>query len=188
MPTWSITLALWTCALSTKPSVSTSRCRLRPFTFLPRSKRRFSPPTAVLLAPTGYPQRPRWALRISFQAHSQTFSEGSIDPLPATVDTPSSEVVVVEGRPTRELVRQEPPLATALHLQEVEDGIEDLAKSVDPGRPHPLGAGRWGSMYSHSASDRSVGYLLRDGSPNLVRMALRNRPDRLLPDGVPRYV
>jgi hypothetical protein len=27
------------------------------------------------------------------------------------------------------------------------------------GRPYPLGAGRWGSMYFHSASERSVGYL-----------------------------
>jgi hypothetical protein len=27
------------------------------------------------------------------------------------------------------------------------------------GRPCPLGAGMWGSMYFHSASERSVGYL-----------------------------
>jgi hypothetical protein len=34
IPSWSGTLALWALALRTKPSVSTSRCRLRPRTFL----------------------------------------------------------------------------------------------------------------------------------------------------------
>jgi hypothetical protein len=42
-------LALWTLALSTKPWVSTSKCRFLPFTFLPLpSYPRCSPPTPVV--------------------------------------------------------------------------------------------------------------------------------------------
>ena len=50
MPSWSGTLALWTFARSTRPSVSTSRWRFLPRTFLPPSYPRCSPPTAVVLA------------------------------------------------------------------------------------------------------------------------------------------
>jgi len=76
-------------------------------------------------------------LRISLQANPETFSQSTVDPLPAAIDAPFPEVVV-DGGPSREVVRQEPPLASG--LQEVEDGVEDLAKVV--GRPCPLGAGR----------------------------------------------
>jgi hypothetical protein len=40
------------------------------------------------------------------------------------------------------------------------------------GRPCPLGAGTWGSMYSHSASDRSVEYLF------LMRARVAKYPPR----------
>src|SRR3954467_909244 len=40
------------------------------------------------------------------------------------------------------------------------------------GRPCPLGRGRWGSMHSHSASDRSVGYLF------LMRARVAKHPPR----------
>src|SRR5215213_4099185 len=48
-PPWSGTFALCTLALSTKPSVSTSRCRFLPRTFLLASYPLCSPPTPVLL-------------------------------------------------------------------------------------------------------------------------------------------
>src|ERR687889_601573 len=40
------------------------------------------------------------------------------------------------------------------------------------GRPCPLGAGRWGSMYFHSASEISVGYLF------LMRARVAKQPPR----------
>src|SRR5215218_9101311 len=40
------------------------------------------------------------------------------------------------------------------------------------GRPCPLGRGRWGPMHSHSASDRSVGYLF------LMRARVAKHPPR----------
>src|SRR5215204_2858271 len=80
-------------------------------------------------------------LGISFGAHSQAFSEGPIDTLPGAVHAPSPEVVV-DGWPPGEVVGQEPPLATA--LQEVEDGIEDLAKTVSPRPSISLGGGHVG--------------------------------------------
>src|SRR5215210_3831800 len=49
-PSWSGTLALCTLALRTNPSVSTSRWRLRPRTFLPPSYPLCSPPTPLVLA------------------------------------------------------------------------------------------------------------------------------------------
>jgi hypothetical protein len=48
IPSRSKTLAAWTLTLITKPSVSTSKCRFLPFTFLPGSKPRSSPPTPVV--------------------------------------------------------------------------------------------------------------------------------------------
>lgn len=39
----------------------------------------------------------------------------------------------------------------------VKDGVEDLSrKGCTRGRPGALGAGRWGSIRVHSASERSV--------------------------------
>jgi hypothetical protein len=40
------------------------------------------------------------------------------------------------------------------------------------GRPNPLGEGRWGFMYLHSASDKSVGYVF------LMRARVAKYPPR----------
>jgi len=82
----------------------------------------------------------RARLRIPLQADPQAFSEGAVDPLPGTVDTPFSEVPV-DGGPPGKVVGQEPPLlATA--LEEVEDGVKDLAKAVGPGASESFGGGQ----------------------------------------------
>src|SRR5215203_7250172 len=78
-------------------------------------------------------------LRISARANPEAFADGSVDPLPGAVDTPFPEVVV-DGGPLREVVGQQTPLATG--LQEVEDGVEDLAKAVGPGPSVSLGGGQ----------------------------------------------
>jgi hypothetical protein len=44
---------------------------------------------------------------------------------------------VVDGGPSRKVVGQEPPLATA--LQDVKDGVQDLTKIVDPGASMAFG-------------------------------------------------
>jgi len=59
-------------------------------------------------------------LRISLQAHPKAFSDGSVDPLPGTIDAPFPEVAV-NGGPPGEVMRQQAPLAAA--LEEVEDGV-----------------------------------------------------------------
>jgi hypothetical protein len=59
-------------------------------------------------------------LGISLQANPKAFSYGPIDTLPGAVDTPLPKVVV-DGGPSRELVRQQTPLAPT--LQDVEDGV-----------------------------------------------------------------
>jgi hypothetical protein len=56
---------------------------------------------------------PGAGLRISLQANSETFPDSSIYALPGTVDAPFSEIVV-DGGPSREVVRKHAPLtATA---------------------------------------------------------------------------
>jgi hypothetical protein len=59
-------------------------------------------------------------LRISFQANPQAFTDSPVDLFPGSVDAPFSKVMV-DGGPSREVVREQAPLATA--LQDVEDGI-----------------------------------------------------------------
>jgi hypothetical protein len=71
----------------------------------------------------------RAGLRIPSQADPQSFADRAVDPLPGTVDTPSPEVVV-DGRPSREVVGEQAPLTSA--LQNVEDSVEDLTKIVSP--------------------------------------------------------
>jgi len=51
-------------------------------------------------------------LRISLQADPQAFPDCRIDPLPGAVDAPLSEVMV-DGGPSRKLVRKHTPLAAA---------------------------------------------------------------------------
>lgn len=78
-------------------------------------------------------------LRISPQANPKAFSDGPIDPLPSAVDTPLSEIVV-DGGPSREVVGKHSPLATA--LQDVEDGVQDLTKTVGPWASVSFGGGQ----------------------------------------------
>ena len=63
-------------------------------------------------------------LRISVQANPKALADSLVDPFPSTVDTPLPEIVV-DGRPSRELVRKQAPPTAA--PQEVEDGLKDLA-------------------------------------------------------------
>src|SRR5918993_365705 len=83
----------------------------------------------------------RAGLRISLQAHPKTFSESSVDPLPGTIDAPFPEVPV-NGGPPGEVMRQQAPLAAA--LEEVEDGVQNLAKTVGSGASVCFGDGHVG--------------------------------------------
>jgi hypothetical protein len=78
----------------------------------------------------------RAGLRIPFEPDAQPFAYSPVDPLPGAIDAPSSEVVV-DGWPSGEIVREQAPLAAT--LQEVEDGVQDLAKAVGSGPPMSLG-------------------------------------------------
>ena len=80
----------------------------------------------------------RAGLGISFQANPEAFSDGPIDTLPGAVDTPSPKVVV-DGGPSREVMGEQAPLAAA--FEDVEDGLEDLTKVVDPGSSVSCGGG-----------------------------------------------
>jgi hypothetical protein len=44
-------------------------------------------------------------LGVPFEAHPEAFSEGSVDPLPGTIDAPFPEVPV-NGGPSREVMRK----------------------------------------------------------------------------------
>jgi hypothetical protein len=57
-------------------------------------------------------------------------AQGSMQPLPGTIDAPSSEVVV-DGFPRWELLRQQAPSTTT--SDDVEDSVKDLAQGVYPG-------------------------------------------------------
>jgi hypothetical protein len=46
--------------------------------------------------------------------------------------------IVVDGRPSRKVVRKQAPLAAAFEDVE-EDGVQDLAKIVDPGPSESFG-------------------------------------------------
>jgi hypothetical protein len=83
----------------------------------------------------------RTGLRVPPQANPKAFAEGTVDPLPGTIDAPFSEVVI-DGGPSRKVVGQESPLAAA--LQEVEDGLEDLAQIADPWASVSFGHGKVG--------------------------------------------
>ena len=48
--------------------------------------------------------------------------------------------VVVNGGPSREVVREQTPLTAA--LKDVEDGVQDLTEAVGPRPAMPLGSGQ----------------------------------------------
>src|SRR4028118_1072658 len=68
-------------------------------------------------------------LGIPSQADPQTFSDRPVDPLPATVYAPFSEVMK-DRFPRWEVVRQQAPGTTA--PQDVEDGVKNLTRAMDP--------------------------------------------------------
>jgi hypothetical protein len=63
---------------------------------------------------------------------------------------------MVDGLPWREIVGKQVPGAAA--LQDIENGVEDLAQGMDPQASGGFRAGKWGSMRDHSLSERSVWY------------------------------
>jgi hypothetical protein len=83
----------------------------------------------------------RAGLRVSVEADSHTLAQGSMHPLPGAVQTPEAEVVV-DGLPRRELVGQQSPGAAT--LQDVEDGVEDLAQGIYPRTATGFGSGKVG--------------------------------------------
>jgi hypothetical protein len=71
---------------------------------------------------------PGGRLGVSTELLSQPSSPRLVRPLPDPVDAPSAEVVE-DSLPRRELAREHAPLAAA--LQEVEDGVNDLARAMN---------------------------------------------------------
>src|SRR5215217_6666359 len=71
-------------------------------------------------------------LGISSEPSAQKFADRPVHPFPGAVAAPSSEVVV-DGAPRREVVAGQEPLRTATPQDVEEDGVEDLAGTVDSG-------------------------------------------------------
>src|SRR3712207_5518482 len=89
--------------------------------------------------------------------------------LEGAVDAPLAEVVV-DGLPGRILAGQEPPRAAA--LQDVRDRASRRARRLwILGRPPGFSGGRRESKQLHSASERSVGYVLMHPSVRCLRLA-----------------
>ena len=155
MPSLSTTFALWTLAWSTNPCVSTSRWRFRPLIFKGPVVASFSSSDAGRLHRLAV-YYPRARLGIALEANPHPFAQRGVHPLPDPVQTPRAEVVVDRG-PSREVVGQKPP------LQEIEDGVEDLAQAVQARSPFvfwdrqerfdvlPLGIGKVGWVCSSHA-------------------------------------
>src|SRR3954452_12356475 len=122
-----------TLASSSRPCVSTTRWRLRPFTFLPPSWPRGPPISVVSTDWLSMTEALGWGGAADLFAHA--LAQGGVDRLPQAARAPPAEVV--EGRlPGREAVRQHPPRHPA--AQDVEDGVEDLAQSGRAGTPSGL--------------------------------------------------
>jgi hypothetical protein len=77
-------------------------------------------------------------------------AQGSVQPLPGTIDAPSSEVVV-DGFPRRKLMWQQ-ALSTATS-DDVVDSVKDLAQGVHP-RPS---RGFWSGQVRFYAEPLSIG-------------------------------
>ncbi len=124
------TLAAWTFALSTKPSVSTKTWRFVPFisSACPRRSRVPLHPRAGALHRLRI-DYPGGGLRVASDAHAQTLSDGGrVELLPSAVDAPEAKVVV-DGLPGREeVVGQQAPSASATENVE-EDGALRTSRS-----------------------------------------------------------
>src|SRR5271165_543401 len=107
------------------PSVSTSRCRLRPLIFFPR---------VVALGPAGFRRLDALAVDdrragrvLSAIGAADVETEDGVDFLPDAFVTPGVEVVR-HRLPRREVMGQHPPGATA--AGQVADGVDDVAQGV----------------------------------------------------------
>ena len=133
-PSQSWTFAGRTASPQIRPSVSTSRCRLRPATF-------FSP--VVALGAAGLGRLDRLAVedagaggRLPPVQPPDLGPQGGVDLLPDALVPPGVEVVG-DGLPGREVVGQHPPGAAA--PGQVQDGVDQLPQLVGAG---PAGAAR----------------------------------------------
>src|SRR3954447_7539510 len=123
-PSRSATLAAVTSTTTSRPMVSTTRCRLRPMVFLPASQPREPRPTVAAPGTVWESTAPAEASG-SRPAASRTASRSAAwTRSTRAVGNPSLEVEV-DGVPGREVVRQLPPRA-ARPIQ-VQDRIHDAA-------------------------------------------------------------
>jgi hypothetical protein len=88
-------------------------------------------------------------LRISLHADPHPFAQGSVHPLPGSIHSPQTEVVV-DGLPGWEVMRKQAPGTAAPY--DVEDGIEDLAQAMKARSPLVF----WSRQVSFDALPLSV--------------------------------
>jgi hypothetical protein len=100
---------------------------------------------------------PALGFRISPEADPRALSDRGIDPLEGAVDSPLSEVMV-DGLPGREVVGEQAPSAAA--LEDIEDGVEDLAQGMKPGAAGGLRDRQMGLDDPHFSSERLLSGML----------------------------
>src|SRR5262249_5953238 len=133
-PSQSVGAAGRTARPQISPSVSTSRCRLRPATFFP-------PVVPLRAARLGrldalaVDDRPAGGIFAVVQA-ADADAEDVVDLVPEALVPPGVEVVG-DGLPGREAVRQRPPGTAA--AGQVEDGVDDLTPGVSAVPPRLAG-------------------------------------------------
>src|SRR5215203_6607516 len=115
-----------TLTLSTNPSVSTRRWRFLPRTFFPPSYPRASPPTPVVLADCES-TTPALGCRFLLSRTRKRSRRAALSRSKVPTFAPPPKPPV-DSLPGREVAGSKPPSAAA--LEEVEDGVEDLAGAV----------------------------------------------------------
>src|SRR5215210_9436327 len=118
-----MTFALWTFTLSTKPSVSTSKWRFLPLTFLPPIVATFFSTHAARLYRLAIDDA-RAGLRVSLEAHPHPLAQGCVYSGPCSVQAKLSEVVV-DATLRWEIMRKQAPGTAAPY--NIEDSVKDLA-------------------------------------------------------------
>ena len=121
-PSRSWTLAVWTTQPSTSPSVSTSKCRLRPLTFFPRVVTTLSCLVRHLDTLAVEHADAWFGLPLVPAAH--LLPESGVDASPSAV-VPPAGIELVHRSPLGEVVRQHSPSTPG--AGDVEDGVEDLS-------------------------------------------------------------
>src|SRR5919197_3154332 len=132
----------WTCTRRMSPSVSTSRCRLRPCTFFPPAEAALATGFGGLDALRVDDRRARLALAADLLA--QPLAQDGVDALQRPVLGPPIEVVA-DGLPWPILPRDLPPLAAG--PPQVQQPVED-APSRDR-RPPPSALGLRQQRFQH---------------------------------------